>query len=177
MMHSLAIWHLDFYLSLSFVSYCEHSCMNFYMNLFSHQSVPKTSLMAYIETSFQSCLPFCISPSDIQRFQFFHIFFGHFVLHETVDVAIILKINYPTYVIPLSLACKQHWTMIHLFAFYFSMVFFFDRLLWGKTYKVSRLWIWKRSVKRGRCMQFSAAYLWVAGAIMTAYSRYSHGFS
>lgn len=80
--------------------------------------------MTYIETSFQSCLPFCISPSGIQRFQFFHIFFGHFVLHETVDVAIILKINYPTYVTPLSLACKQHWTMIHLFAFYFSMVFF-----------------------------------------------------
>lgn len=105
-----------------------------------------------------------------KRFHCFYIFFDILFCMRLLMSLLSWRLIIPH----MYLSCKQLRIIVHLFAFYFSM--FLDHLLCGKTYKVSRLWIWKRSIKRGRWMQFAAAYLWVAGSIMTAYSRYSHGF-
>lgn len=120
-------------------------------------------------------LPFYIYRSGIQRFQFFYMLFDILFCTRLLMSLLFWRLTIPhILVLPLNLDHKQLRTMVNLFALYFTM--FLDRLLYGKTYKVSKQWIWKQSIKRGRHMQFAAAYLWVAGAIMTAYSRYSRGF-
>lgn len=120
-------------------------------------------------------MPFNSSLSGVQMFKFFgvllDILFCTRLFMSLLSSALIIP---HMLVLPLKLDCKQLRTMIHLFDLYFSM--FLDCLLCGKNYKVSRLWIWKCSTKRGRSIQFTATHLWVAGAVMTAYSRYRHSF-
>lgn len=116
-----------------------------------------------------------MSRSGIQSFPFFYILLDILFCTRLLMSLLSQRLIIPhILVLPLNLDCTQLRTMVYLFALYFTM--FLDRLLYSKTYKVSKLWIWKRSIKWGRHMQFAAAYLWVAGAIMTAYSRYSRGF-
>lgn len=50
------------------------------------------------DSFFKFVLPFYISQSDTQKVSMFVHLLWHFVLHETLDVTIVLKNNYPTYI-------------------------------------------------------------------------------